>query len=126
MGLEDMNVLNFELFIFGRLPFLKKKNVFLFRPLFVLGKLNRAQTEIQTQDEYTCFNKFRFRRASFYSKLNSWAKVSNILTKTTALWINLNMDVAPKLHAHTHPSHSQTSRLLFTSLSLGTPVPRYT
>jgi hypothetical protein len=31
---------------FWKITFLKKKNVFLFRPLFVLGKLNRAQTEI--------------------------------------------------------------------------------
>jgi len=30
------------------------------------------------------------------------------------------------LAAHTHPSHSQTSRLLTSSLSLGVPVPRPT
>jgi hypothetical protein len=28
--------------------------------------------------------------------------------------------------SHTHPSHSQTSRLLTSSLSLGVPVPRVT
>ena len=29
------------------------------------------------------------------------------------------------LHTHTHPSHSQTSRFLSTSLSLGIPVPHH-
>jgi len=38
--------------------------------------------------------------------------------------INLNIDGANIAScAHTHPSHSQTSRLLSTSLSLGTPFP---
>jgi hypothetical protein len=41
--------------------------------------------------------------------------------------VNLNLDgatIASK--SHTHPSHSQTSRLLTSSLSLGVPVPRPT
>ncbi len=43
------------------------------------------------------------------------------------LRINLNIDGAPiTLRTHTHPSHSQTSRLLTSSLSLGVPVPRVT
>ncbi len=68
-------------------------------------------------------DQFCFRRAAFYSQLQS--KVGNILTKTTALRINLNIDGAPiASRAHTHPSHSQTSRLLFTSLTLGIPFPR--
>jgi hypothetical protein len=45
----------------------------------------------------------------------------------SALCINLNIDVAPiTSRTHTHPSHSETSRLLTSSLSLGVPVPRST
>ena len=70
-------------------------------------------------------DQFCFRRAAFYSQLKS--KVDNILAKTTALRININIDDAPiASRARTHSSHSQTSRLLFTSLSFGTPFPRST
>jgi hypothetical protein len=49
------------------------------------------------------------------------------LTKAAALRINLNLDGAPiASKSHTHPSYSQTSRLLTSSLSLGLPVPRPT
>ena len=74
--------------------------------------------------EHTQHNQhqFRFRRAAFYSQIKS--KVGNILTKTTTLHINLNIDDAPiASRAHTHPSHSQTPRHLFTSLSLGASPP---
>ena len=41
--------------------------------------------------------------------------------------LNLNIDGTPiTSRTHTHPSHSQTSRLLTSSLSLGVPVPRAT
>ncbi len=44
-----------------------------------------------------------------------------------ALRINLNIDGAPiTSRTHTHTSHSQTSRPLTSSLSLGVPVPRAT
>jgi hypothetical protein len=50
--------------------------------------------------------------------------VGNILAKTAALRINLNIDDTPiASQSHTHPSHSQTSRLLTSSPSLGVPVP---
>jgi hypothetical protein len=68
---------------------------------------------------------FHLRRATFSQLLKS--KVSLDLPKATALRINLNSDgtsIASK--SHTHPSHSQTSRLLTSSLSLGLPVPRPT
>ena len=43
------------------------------------------------------------------------------------LRINLNIDGTPiTSRTHTHPSHSPTSRLLTSSLSLGVPVPRTT
>ncbi len=55
------------------------------------------------------------------------SRVGNILAKAASLRINLNLDgssIASK--SHTHPSHSQTSRLLTSSLSSGVPVPRPT
>jgi hypothetical protein len=52
-----------------------------------------------------------FRHAAFSSMLKS--KCGNILLKVTS-------------QSHTHPSHSETSRLLTSSLSLGVPVPRTT
>jgi hypothetical protein len=66
-----------------------------------------------------------FRRAAFCSQLKS--TVGLALTKAAALRITLNLDGAPiTSKSHTHPSHSQTSRLLSSSLSLGVPVPRAT
>jgi hypothetical protein len=68
---------------------------------------------------------FHFRRAAFSSMLKS--RVSNNLAKAADLRINLNLDGAPiASKSHTHPSHSQTSCLLTSSLSLGVPVPRPT
>ncbi len=61
----------------------------------------------------------------FSSMLKS--RVGNILTKAAALRINIKLDGSPiASKSHTHPSHSQTSRLLTSSLSLGVPVPRPT
>jgi hypothetical protein len=68
---------------------------------------------------------FHFRRAAFLSGLKS--KVGLALAKAAALRIVLNLDGAPiASKSHTHPSHSETSRLLTSSLSLGLPVPRPT
>ncbi len=68
---------------------------------------------------------FHFRRSAFAQQLKS--KVDLALVKTEALRINLNLDGAPiTSKSHTHPSHSETSRLLTSSLSLGVPVPRPT
>jgi hypothetical protein len=68
---------------------------------------------------------FHFRRAAFSSGLKS--KVGLALAKAATLCIVLNLDGAPiASKSHTHPSHSQTSRLLTSSLSLGVPVPRPT
>jgi hypothetical protein len=68
---------------------------------------------------------FHFRITAFSSHLKS--RVGNILAKAAALRITLNIDGAPKVsQTHTHPSHSQTSRLLTSSLSLGVPVLRAT
>jgi hypothetical protein len=55
------------------------------------------------------------------------SRVGNIIAKASALRVNLNLDGAPiASSSHSHPSHSQTSRLLTSSLSLGVPVPRPT
>jgi hypothetical protein len=68
---------------------------------------------------------FHFRRSAFSSMLKS--RVSSILVKAVALRINLNLDGLPiTSKSHTHPSHSQTSCLLISSLSIGVPVPRPT
>jgi hypothetical protein len=66
---------------------------------------------------------FHFRRAAFAQQL----KGEVALDKASVLRINLNLDGTPIVSkSHTHPSHSQTSRLLTSSLFLGVPVPRPT
>jgi hypothetical protein len=68
---------------------------------------------------------FHYLRAVFSAQLKS--KVGLTLAKATGLRITLNLDGAPiTSRTHTHPSHSQTSRLLTSSLSLGVPVSRAT
>ena len=68
---------------------------------------------------------FHYRRVAFPSMFKS--RVGNILAKAAAVRINLNLDGVPiASKSHTHPSHSQTSCLLTSSLSLGVPVPRPT
>ena len=74
---------------------------------------------------------YHYHRAAVSSQLKS--RVGLALAKASALRINLNIDGTPiisRTHTHpshfTHPSHSQTSHLLTSSLSLGIPVPRAT
>jgi hypothetical protein len=68
---------------------------------------------------------FHLRRVSFSSHLKS--RVGNIPTKAADLLITLNIDGTSIVsQTHVNPSHSQTSRLLTSSLSLGVPVPRAT
>ena len=69
---------------------------------------------------------FHFRRAAFSSQLKE--KVGNTLVKAAVLRLSLNIDTGEPItsRTHTHPSHSQTSRLLTSSLSSGVPVPRAT
>ena len=75
--------------------------------------------------QHTSGGIFTFKRAAFLSQLK--AKVGSTLAKAAALCVNLNIDGAPiTSRSHTHPSHSHTSRLLTSSLSLGVPVPRTT
>jgi hypothetical protein len=68
---------------------------------------------------------FHYHRSAFSVQHKS--TVGLTLAKMTDLRITLNLDGTPIIStSHTHPSHSQTSRLLTTSLSLGIPVPRPT
>jgi hypothetical protein len=91
----------------------------------LIGKLTaflHLQEFISKQTPVTT-GQFHFRRTGFASMLKS--RVGNILAKAAALRININLDGASiAFKSHTHPSHSQTSRLLTSSLSLGVPVPR--
>ena len=93
-------------------------------PLFcrLIGKLT-AFLQLQ---EFSLRNQpggfFHFHRAVFFSEVKS--KCANLLSKAESLRIHLNLDgVSITSKSHTHPSHSQTSRLLTSSLSLGVPVP---
>jgi hypothetical protein len=78
-------------------------------------------------------DQFHFRRAAFAlcclllidQQLKN--RVGLTLAKAAASRIMLNLDGVPiTSKSHTHPSHSQNSRLLTSSLSLGIPVPRTT
>ncbi len=68
---------------------------------------------------------FHFLRTVFVQHLKN--RVGLTLAKAAVLRITLNLDGVPIISkSHTHPSHSQTSRLLTLSLSLGVPVPQPT
>ncbi len=68
---------------------------------------------------------FHFHRSVFSSLIKK--RVALALVKTTTLRLMINIDGVPiTSKSHTHPSHSQTSRPLTSSLSLGVPVPRAT
>ena len=91
----------------------------------LIGKLTAFFAASGVQLAQTQRGMFHFRRAAFSSPLK--AKVGSTLTKAAALRINLNIDGTPiNSRTHTHPAHSQTSRLLTSSLSFGVPVPRPT
>jgi hypothetical protein len=93
--------------------------------LFLQAHTDRFFAASGVQLAQTQRGMFHFRRTAFSVQLK--AKVGSTLDKAAALRINLNIDGAPiTSRTHTHPSHSQTSRLLTSSLSLGVPVPRST
>ena len=65
---------------------------------------------------------FHLKRTAFLGQFKG--KIGSSLAKAAAQCVNLNIDGAPITSlSHTHPSHSQESRLLTSSLSLGVPVP---
>ena len=64
---------------------------------------------------------FHFLRVVFSSQFKS--KVDNTVVMVETLRVILKIDGTPIVsQSHTHPSHSETSRLLTSSLSLGVPV----
>jgi hypothetical protein len=68
---------------------------------------------------------FHFHHPVFSDTLK--VKDGNTLSKTVVLRVNLNVDgVGITSKTHTHPSHSETSRLLTSSSSLGVKVPQAT
>jgi hypothetical protein len=68
---------------------------------------------------------FHYHRVTFSTQIKR--KVGLVLPKEESVRITFNLDGEPIIStSHTHPSHSQTSRLLTSSLSLGIPVPRVT
>ena len=68
---------------------------------------------------------FHFLHSMFLTHLKS--RVDLTLVKVASLRITCNLDGTPITSTtHTHPSHSETSRLLTSSLTLGAPVPRAT
>jgi hypothetical protein len=75
-----------------------------------------ASSGVQSVQSNLGSSHFHFRHATFSSILKS--KCGNILVKAASLRINLNLDgVSITSQSHTHPSHSQTSRLLTLSFS---------
>ncbi len=89
----------------------------------LIGKLTVFFSASGVQLAQTDRGFFHYHRTAYSPQLKS--KCGSILGKV--LRINLNLDGAPiTSQSHTHPSHSQTSRLLTSSLSLGVPVPRPT
>jgi hypothetical protein len=68
------------------------------------------------QSTKSTIGQFHFLRAVFSDQIK--IKVGLALAKAAVLRINLNLDGEPiTSKSHTHPSHSQTSRLLTSSLS---------
>ena len=91
----------------------------------LIGKLTAFFASSGVQLAHSNSGLFHYRRVVFSCQLKS--KIVNILAKAAALRIILNIDGVPVAsRSHTHPSHSQTSRLLTSSLSLGVPVPHTT
>jgi hypothetical protein len=87
----------------------------------LIGKLTVFFAASGAQLAHSTSGQFHYLRAAFSSQVKS--KIGNILAKTAALRITLNIDGAPLAsRSHTHPSHSQTSCLLASSLSLGVYV----
>jgi hypothetical protein len=91
----------------------------------IIGKLTVVFTTLGVLSLESDRGFFHYRHTTFSSMFKS--RVGNILDQVADLRINLNIyGVSVTSKSHTHPSHSQTSRLLTSSLSLGVPTPRPT
>ena len=86
---------------------------------------DRFFTDSGVQLKQSTSDLYHYKRVVFSSQLRS--KVVNILAKSAGLRITLNVDGAPVAsRSHTHPSHSQTPRLLTSSMSLDITIPHVT
>jgi hypothetical protein len=93
--------------------------------LLILQSHRETDLFLASAEDKLAQTNFHTHREAFSSHFKS--KVGNIHTKVSALRIVLNIDDTPIAStSHTHPSHSQTSHLLTSSLSLGVSVPRTT
>ena len=100
-------------------------NLYAFHSYRLIGKLTTFYVGSGVQLAQSDRGYFHFLRVAFLAQFKS--RVVLTLTKTVALRITINLDGVPITSTtHTHPSHSQISRLLTSSLTLGVPVPRST
>jgi hypothetical protein len=82
----------------------------------LIGKMTGFFAVSGVQLPETNSGQFHLRRTVFSSQRK--ARVDLALSKAAALRITLSLDGTPiTSKSHTHPSHSQTSRLLTSSLS---------
>jgi hypothetical protein len=99
----------------------KLRSIYFYWPHFFWSVFAASGVQLAQTDR----GQFHFRRTDFDSHLKS--RIGLALTKVEALRITSNLDGTPiTSKSHTYPSHSQTSCLLTSSLSLGVPVPRAT
>ncbi len=93
-----------------------------FYSYMLIGKLTAFFATSGVQSSPSTSTQFHFLHSAFSHQIKG--KFGLALAKSSTLRINLNLDGAPIASKfHTHPSHSQTSRLLTSSLSLGVPGP---
>jgi hypothetical protein len=91
----------------------------------LIGTLETNRFSSLQLQELSMRNKTRTNSAALLSTPSSNLRSATSLPRPPALRINLNIDGAPiaSRRAHTHPSRSQTSGLLFTFLSLAQVPP---
>jgi hypothetical protein len=84
----------------------------------LIGKLTTffEALGVQSTESNLGFTYFHFRRSAVLNQIKS--KCGLLLAKGVTLRVTLNLDGSPiASNSHTHPSHSQTSRLLTSSLT---------
>ena len=103
----------------------KLVNLYEFYSYTVIGKMTLFFSVSGVQLPQHDRGGFHYRHTVFSRQIKT--KTVSILGKVSDLRLILNIDGSPIISkSHTHPSHSQDSNLLTSSLSLGVPVPRVT
>jgi hypothetical protein len=104
---------------------LNEENLSDFYSYRIIGKLTVFFTDSGFQFAQSDRDQFHFHREASTQQLKR--RVGLTLDNEATLRIKLNIDgVSIISKSHTQPSHSETYRLLTSSLSLGVPVPRVT